>query len=777
MAIGEAINLKQRASLPILEDVGVDQFANYQTVLKNLNIFVHSAQECGSVIFKRPILLESKNDLHILLIDSHYIAIKSMSALLRTEMWCRYCLRGCRKEHYCRKCQLCGSSKCQNTESQPTDYLQCNHCNRTFLSQECWNFHLVHSCDSKKKCLRCNKIVDASVLYNYKAHKCGLRYCRVCHAFVSLDHTRSCYTQPVTCSEKTDPSVEPILIFYDVESAGSEFGQHHPVLICAEDEFGLKKEFIGGDNKCVDHFMAWLGQYKKNLGKRDIAVLAHAGGFYDNIFILQYCYRNKIKVNVLIRSNRILLISFSNGIKFLDSFSFIPMKLSKIADCFQLSDKKGYCPFFAYNTDLSIKPFATGFFPDKKYFPTSSYTDEKERLAFERWYDEESKYYNDNKIVYPLIDKAIIYCHNDASLLKEACLKLRSLFRELTCGQNIFISITLTSAVWRAWRNLYLTENTLAYIPPRDYATSKNFSRVANTYLLWKSYELGWPIEFALTAGEKKIGPYFVDGFYREPNGKAHIFTFEGQFWHSTGDNINLDDLHLVYMIPHGENLQKMFQRHTYLREFGELHVLHETTWNLMVKNDKRIAEFVKNLDSDVDPLQPIDAVFGSRCENFALYHECSLNKGEYIAFWDINSLYPYINLITDYPTGHRIIIHGTTLKITQDWIKYYGVVKVKVLPPKDLYIPLLPCKIRGKLIFCLCKKCAEQCNPIRNSCDHSDEERSWTGTYTTPELTKAVSLGYCVLKVYQLYHFENRSKIFERFVKHFYSIKLEAQR
>ena len=262
--IEEAISLKQKARLPLLGDVGVDQFAQYQAVMRDFNIFVHSAQQFGNVVFKPSHLKESKNDLHIILIDSHYIAVKSMSALLSTDSWCRYCLRGTRKDHQCIRCQLCHSSLCTNRDSQPSEYLECAKCNRTFLSDECFKCHEVHACHLKKRCLICGKVVKASLLYNYKGHHCNQRFCKICKAYVDLDHVRSCFIRPLECSEKTDPTVEPILIFYDVESAGSQFGEHQPVLVCAMDEFGTKKEFLGGNNKCVDNFMEWIDQYKKS---------------------------------------------------------------------------------------------------------------------------------------------------------------------------------------------------------------------------------------------------------------------------------------------------------------------------------------------------------------------------------------------------------------------------------------------------------------------------------------------------------------------------------
>ena len=41
------------------------------------------------------------------------------------------------------------------------------------------------------------------------------------------------------------------------------------------------------------------------------------------------------------------------------------------------------------------------------------------------------------------------------------------------------------------------------------------------------------------------------------------------------------------------------------------------------------------------------------------------------------------------------------------------------------------------KLIFILCKACAEKAN--QNECEHTDDERSFTGTWTTNEINKAI--------------------------------------
>ena len=74
----------------------------------------------------------------------------------------------------------------------------------------------------------------------------------------------------------------------------------------------------------------------------------------------------------------------------------------------------------------------------------------------------------------------------------------------------------------------------------------------------------------------------------------------------------------------------------------------------------------------------------------------------------------------------------------------YFGIVKVKILPPKGLYHPVLPYRSQDKLKFPLCRTC---------TC--SDAERAITGTYYTPEMLKAFAKGYKVLHIYEVYHWD----------------------
>ena len=38
------------------------------------------------------------------------------------------------------------------------------------------------------------------------------------------------------------------------------------------------------------------------------------------------------------------------------------------------------------------------------------------------------------------------------------------------------------------------------------------------------------------------------------------------------------------------------------------------------------------------------------------------------------------------------------------DFKKIAGIAKIKIFPPKQLYIPILPPKVNGKLMFALCR-------------------------------------------------------------------------
>ena len=171
--------------------------------------------------------------------------------------------------------------------------------------------------------------------------------------------------------------------------------------------------------------------------------------------------------------------------------------------------------------------------------------------------------------------------------------------------------------------------------------------------------------------------------------------------------------------------------------------------------------------------MEPRDALYGGRTEAFTLFQ-----KDQNISYVDVTSLYPYINKTGKIPIGHpEIVTEGFT-----DIQQYEGLIKCKILPPRGLYIPVLPVKMNNKLLFTLCRTCSE--NQQQKPCQHNDEERSLTGTWVTDELKKALEKGYVVQRIYEVWHFDETEQydpktktggLFTDYVNTFLKMKQEA--
>ena len=119
---------------------------------------------------------------------------------------------------------------------------------------------------------------------------------------------------------------------------------------------------------------------------------------------------------------------------------------------------------------------------------------------------------------------------------------------------------------------------------------------------------------------------------------------------------------------------------------------------------------------------------------------------------------------------GHPEIITENFADIST----YFGLIKCTVLPPRGLFHPVLPYRTKDKLMFPLCKTCADTLN--QNPCTHSDQERAILGTWCHAELMKAIEKGYEVLKIHEVWHWhQTTDKLFKDYVDTFLKIKQEA--
>ncbi|CAG5950751.1 unnamed protein product [Menidia menidia] len=172
-----------------------------------------------------------------------------------------------------------------------------------------------------------------------------------------------------------------------------------------------------------------------------------------------------------------------------------------------------------------------------------------------------------------------------------------------------------------------------------------------------------------------------------------------------------------------------------------DLHVMWEHEWAEM-----------KTLHSASTPLSPQEALYGGR--TCPLRMRCTAGDCETVHYVNFTSLYPYVNCSFPYPLGQPKIIY----KDFDDPRNYYGFIRAIVYPPRALYLPVLPHKTSaGKLAFTLCRACTE-INNQEGSCSHSDQERALTGVWVSVEFVKALSLGYRVAEIPEVWHFEKQS-------------------
>ena len=93
----------------------------------------------------------------------------------------------------------------------------------------------------------------------------------------------------------------------------------------------------------------------------------------------------------------------------------------------------------------------------------------------------------------------------------------------------------------------------------------------------------------------------------------------------------------------------------------------------------------------------------------------------------------------------------------------------------------MLPYRHEGKLTFPLCATCVKEemtKRPLERlaQCNHSNEQRALTGTRCSPELQKAVELGYEIQYLYEVWQFDQTCEgLFQDYVNTWLKIKQEA--
>ena len=178
--------------------------------------------------------------------------------------------------------------------------------------------------------------------------------------------------------------------------------------------------------------------------------------------------------------------------------------------------------------------------------------------------------------------------------------------------------------------------------------------------------------------------------------------------------------------------------------------------------------EYHRNMKDNNLYCDPRRALNGGRTNNLKFTHEAKEN--EEIRYLDFTSLYPYVLSRRSFPRSHPKLFKKDFPSIDT----VFGFVSCKVLPPKKLDLPVLPYNSKGKLIFPLCRTCADTRN--NNSCHHSIDDRCLTATFVSVELQKALQLGYKIIDIYEILHYDRKTDdLFKEYIDVWYKVKAEA--
>ena len=493
---------------------------------------------------------------------------------------------------------------------------------------------------------------------------------------------------------------------------------------------GERERIFKGED-CLRHFCLWLFTPEH----KNFTVFGHNAGAFDFLFLLQYLNKQKLCPNMVTRGSRLLYMYVPDFcIKFLDSFNFMHTKLDNLPHMLSLGiNHKSFFPYKALTQEYTT--YQGPKLPDKFYYPDSM-TSEK-RTEFYDWYNELPENY-----IFDWQATLESYCINDVFILRTACLKFRQLMIQHAGLDPFQKSVTLSSFANRVFRTLYLTENTIGIVPQYNYQRQMNTSYKCISWLEYESQRLGLHIKHAGTAdGETRIQNISCDGYCQHPE---VLYFHMGCMWHACPScYIDRDTYHPFHKhLTVGEVYKQSIKRIQPLLDAGyPVKVLWEHEWDDRYRDDRHFRDFVDNMDLERHKfINPRDSLYGGRTEIFKTLHTCDTDKGEMIRYIDVISLYPFVLRDNVFPKGHPKIYHCTNEDLGTNIDKYFGIVRLKILPPRQLFIPVLPYRSKtGKLMFGLCKTCVEESN--QNKCLHNNDKREWVGTYTTVELQEALKL------------------------------------
>ncbi|KAG5889399.1 hypothetical protein JTB14_018273 [Gonioctena quinquepunctata] len=436
------------------------------------------------------------------------------------------------------------------------------------------------------------------------------------------------------------------------------------------------------------------------------------------------------------------------NVKFLDSLNYFPMALSKLPKAFGFTElKKGYFPHLFNTVD---KQNYIGPIPPLEYYDPDNAKDAQAREELMKWHaDKVAKNYN-----FHFQKEIEEYCISDVDILTESCLKFRDLLISETQVCPFMEATTIASACNKVYRRNFLKPNTIGIIPKRGYRWRDNQSKIAIQWMVWEEHQRCIDIQHAAKGQEARIAGVKVDGYCEGTN---QVFEFEGCYYHGCPHCFaHQRDTPLKEEPSETMNLryEATTAKKDRLKSLGyDVIDMWECDFKRQLNDNKELQDYVENHPLVLQtPLNPRDAFYGGRTGNTFEYYKAQ--NDEKIKYVDVCSLYPWVCKYGKFPVGHPKVYVGSECPTLSS---VSGLIRCKVLPPRELFHPVLPVKMmNNKLMFVLCRACGQ--NLSFDDCSHSDEERSLIGTWTVDEVLKAIDRGYEVLEKYEIWAYDTAS-------------------
>ena len=542
------------------------------------------------------------------------------------------------------------------------------------------------------------------------------------------------------------------------------------------------------NDDCVEDFILKLLMYTETRKQKcQILLVAHNGGRFDHHFLLHAIATRDAPIPDLYlkRGNSVIGMKSKNW-KVLDSFRFMPLSLRAMPKAIGLDIElsKDYFPhelttYHALQNGLPQLPAKEHFGYEKMKH--------QEKLDFDNWYSNQSTGHYDMKGI------MIKYCVNDVKVLRLCCRKFIGNWY-YRYNYNPFESYTLPSTVVNSMINSTPLSALIPLTPFHGYSRSKYTSTTCAAFLDVYEDILGRQLNGnrpMLIEREVKLSPkFYADGVVRLDDGRiSKVIDFLGCYFHLCdvcGYNTTRDNLFTVKTItlPDGskrtENIkidkayeqQIRTEKEKYCLKNGLEYIqIWEHEINCLDEQDLR--KFKVKYDEryralKTKPIKHREALIGGRTEAFRMFYECL--PDEEIAYHDVNGLYPYVLMNGRFPIKDPI--HFTREQIIRPYdkfirynfgsraaslnpdskVRFAALIKCTILPPRGLWLPVLPFRCKDKLFFPLCRTCTET---ESSHCTHSPDEREFEVTVTSFELELALDHNYQIIEIHQVEAYE----------------------